>query len=102
MTLDVVVGSMRFVWGDRVIVSNSHRRGPFAIARVRPTKTNELTEREREVLELVVAGHSNETIGTDLEISARTAKFHVANVVQKLGCSNRVTAAVLAVRLGLA
>ena len=48
-----------------------------------------LSAREREVLELLLLGRSQEEIGTALGISARTAKFHQANVLAKLGAESR-------------
>lgn len=61
----------------------------------------ELSEREIEVLRLVVAGCENSEIGKRLHLSASTIKHHVSNTLEKLGVDNRIQAAVLAVRLGL-
>ncbi len=61
----------------------------------------ELTQRELEVLKLLVAGSDNADIGKQLRLSASTVKHHVANMLDKLGVDNRVQAAVLAVQLGL-
>ncbi|MET0132224.1 MAG: response regulator transcription factor [Kibdelosporangium sp.] len=61
----------------------------------------DLTAREREVLALVGAGLSNAQIGADLHVGVTTVKTHVANLMAKTGCDNRVRLAVLAVRLGL-
>ncbi len=61
----------------------------------------ELTPRERAVLQLVVDGKTNREIGESLFISEDTAKKHVQNLVAKLGASDRTTAAVTALRLGL-
>jgi two-component system response regulator DevR len=61
-----------------------------------------LTPRELEVLRLVVAGCENSDIGRRLHLSAGTIKHHVSSTMSKLGVDNRVQAAVLAVRLGLA
>jgi DNA-binding CsgD family transcriptional regulator len=47
------------------------------------------TERQREVVELVAAGCSNEEIGERLGISPRTAKAHCDVLRQKLGCTRR-------------
>jgi ATP/maltotriose-dependent transcriptional regulator MalT len=48
-----------------------------------------LTERQRQVVELIAAGFSNEEVGHRLGISPRTAKAHCDVLRQKLGCSRR-------------
>jgi DNA-binding response OmpR family regulator len=48
-----------------------------------------LSSREREVLDLLLIGRTNEEIGIVLNISTRTAKFHLANLLQKLGVDSR-------------
>ena len=48
-----------------------------------------LTERQRQVVELIAAGFSNEEVGQRLGISPRTAKAHCDVLRQKLGCSRR-------------
>lgn len=55
-----------------------------------------LTERERQVLELVAAGLSNRQIGERLFISGKTASVHVSAILRKLGAANRAEAAHLA------
>jgi len=60
-----------------------------------------LTDREREVLLLVAAGHSNPEIAKALFISAKTASVHVSNILAKLGVSGRVEAAAVVHRLGV-
>lgn len=62
----------------------------------------ELTKRESEVLKLIAEGCSNKLIGTKLDISTHTAKFHVANTLTKLGANSRAEAAAMAVRMGMA
>jgi DNA-binding CsgD family transcriptional regulator len=61
-----------------------------------------LTGRELAVLRLVAAGRTNAQIGAELFISPRTAGVHVTNMLRKLGVANRVQAAALAERAGLA
>jgi DNA-binding NarL/FixJ family response regulator len=63
--------------------------------------TAPLTTRELEVLRLVGAGKPNKAIAADLEISERTARTHVSNILGKLGLSSRTQAALWAVREGL-
>jgi DNA-binding NarL/FixJ family response regulator len=57
-----------------------------------------LTEREREVLELVRGGHPNKFIARRLQISERTVKAHVTHIFQRIGVSDRTQAALWAER----
>ncbi|WP_020671026.1 response regulator transcription factor [Amycolatopsis nigrescens] len=60
-----------------------------------------VTERERSVLALVGAGLPNADIGLQLHLGVTTVKTHVANLMLKTGCANRVQLAVLAAQCGL-
>lgn len=60
-----------------------------------------LTEREHEVLKLVITGNSNNEIAKELHISVHTAKAHVCSILQKMSVTDRVQAAVKAVREGI-
>ena len=73
--------------------------GPRTATRANPLG---LTRREREVLELICAGHSNAEIAAKLFLSARTVDHHVSAVLAKLGAPTRGAAASRAARLGLA
>ncbi len=61
----------------------------------------ELTPREREVLQLVVEGFTNQEIALNLHIGAGTVKSHVEHIIAKLGAAGRTQAAVRAVQRGL-
>jgi len=61
-----------------------------------------LTDRETEVIRLLVAGADNATIGRELSISPHTVKQYMTNIFEKLEVNGRVQAAVYAVRAGLA
>ena len=63
--------------------------------------TEEITPRERDVLQLVARGLSNKEIGQELNISPHTVKSHLSNTMEKLGLSGRVEAAAWAIRHGL-
>jgi DNA-binding NarL/FixJ family response regulator len=59
---------------------------------------NELTERERDILENLAQGLSNKEIGEKLFLSEKTVKHYMTNILQKLQVRNRVEAALLAQR----
>ncbi len=58
------------------------------------------TEREQEVLHLLLLGLNNKEISDKLFISNHTTKAHVASIYKKLGVTNRVQAAVKSLSLG--
>lgn len=60
-----------------------------------------LTTRELEVLQMMAAGLGNKEIAARLNISANTAKFHVAQISAKLGAGSRTEAVSMAIRRGL-
>lgn len=61
----------------------------------------ELTEREMEVLRLIAEGKSNQEIADTLFIGVKTVKFHVTNLLAKLGVEDRTQAAIYAHKNGL-
>jgi DNA-binding NarL/FixJ family response regulator len=92
---DVVATLGRIVAGDAVFPAGwlSAARAPARDA---------LSDRQREVLELLAQGLPNESIAERLFISKNTVKFHVAAIYERLGVRNRVQAAqaLAAMRLG--
>jgi len=62
----------------------------------------ELSDREREVIHLMVDGLSNHEIGVALNITESTVKFHINRILSKLGVSDRTQAVVTALKRGLA
>jgi two-component system response regulator DegU len=63
----------------------------------KPSLSTSLSPREMEILELLVRGQSNQQISRNLSISVSTVKNHVHNIIAKLGVSDRVQAAILAI-----
>jgi len=74
------------------------RLGRLAARSLQP---GSLTRREKEVLRLLALGHTNRRIAQELFVSPRTVDMHVRNVLAKLGCASRLTAARRAAELGL-
>jgi NarL family two-component system response regulator LiaR len=66
-----------------------------------PELAGQLTNREREVLELIARGQSNKRIALELGIAEKTVKTHVGHLLDKLGVTDRTQAALLAVEQGL-
>ncbi|GAA4632908.1 response regulator transcription factor [Actinoallomurus vinaceus] len=92
--------------GDALLAPSVTRRliGEFAARIKEPppsVELNALTDREREVLELVAAGLSNDEIAERLVVSPATAKTHVSRVLTKLRARDRAQLVVLAYESGL-
>jgi NarL family two-component system response regulator LiaR len=66
-----------------------------------PPIGHDLTERERQVLALLVQGLSNAGIAAQLVVSESTAKFHVSNILAKLQAGSRAEAVAIALQGGL-
>ncbi len=67
----------------------AHRK-PAQTARHEAEALSELTQREREIVRLIVEGASNKEVASSLNISERTVKGHLSNVFQKLGVADRL------------
>ena len=65
-------------------------------------KIDDLTEREREVAALIAQGRSNGEIAGELVLSKRTVEKHVANILAKLGLTNRTQIVRWAIEHGVA
>ena len=65
-------------------------------ARTQAKETDHLTEREREVLKLMVDGLNNAQIAERLVVSLSTVKYHIGNILMKLQVDNRVAAVTVA------
>ena len=84
------------VWAARRVMSLFIDR-VSASGRIFPAGRVTFTAREKEVLELLVAGRSNKEIGGVLGIEERTVKAHVAKLMRKVGVRNRIALTVHAI-----
>jgi DNA-binding NarL/FixJ family response regulator len=83
-----------------LVVDAAARDGLGTLVRAAPADAPSLTEREREVLDMLAEGLSNKRIAQRLRISEHTVKFHVGSILGKLGAATRAEAVRLGVRLG--
>jgi DNA-binding NarL/FixJ family response regulator len=103
-----IVAAVRIVAsGDALLAPAVTRAVVEEFARQRPAPppppraVDDLTPREREVLDLIVRGLSNPEICARLVITEATAKTHVARILQKLGLRDRVQVVIYAYESGL-
>ncbi len=95
--------------GDAVVAPSTTRRLLEHFADTLPdpgspsadTRLTGLTDREREVLELVGRGRSNQEIAAELVVAEATVKTHVGRLLAKTGCRDRVQLVVLAYETGV-
>lgn len=85
------------VWAPRRVLSMFIERVTSSPGRIFPAGRVTFTDREKEVLELLVAGRSNKEIGQALGIEERTVKAHVAKLMRKVGVKNRIELSVHAI-----
>lgn len=102
VTADELARAIRDAISGRSTLSPEAAR--VLVQATRPTKQPlfDLTEREREVLQLVVNGHSNQQIAETLVISITTVKAHISNILSKLQVSSRAEAIAYALKNKLA
>ena len=86
---------------SRLLHTLSGDRGGARNARSTNDSIENLTRRERDVLELIALGHSNKRIALELGVAEKTVKTHVGHMLAKLGVADRTQAALLAVQNGL-
>lgn len=84
-------------------VHAGHKRIPPEVAAklAERISASELTDREQDVLRLIVDGCSNREIGTNLSITEGTVKAHVNSILNKLGVNDRTQAVTEAMRRGI-
>ena len=96
------IGPEELLEANRTIYQG-RRYFPTAITAALETRAarTELSEREREVLEMLVRGRSNKEIAIALGISENTVKVHTTRVFEKLGVGDRLEAVTVAIQRGI-
>jgi NarL family two-component system response regulator LiaR len=102
ITADELAKAIRAAHAGRATLSPEAAQVLVHAASQPPAPGFDLTEREREVLTLMVEGLTNTQIAARLTVSPSTVKSHVSNILSKLGVASRSEAVALAVRNKLA
>jgi len=98
VSADDLVRSIRAAHAGRATLSPEAAQALVETANQPPVPGLDLTEREREVLALMVEGLNNTQIAGRLTVSPSTIKSHVSNILAKLGVTSRTEAVTLALR----
>jgi NarL family two-component system response regulator LiaR len=98
VSADELVRAIRSAHAGRATLSPEAAQALVHAASQPPTPGNDLTEREREVLALMIEGLNNTQIAGKLTVSSSTVKSHVSNILSKLGVASRTEAVTLALR----
>jgi two-component system, NarL family, response regulator LiaR len=98
VSADELAEAIRAAQAGRATLSPEAAQALVETANQRPAPGLDLTEREREVLALMVEGLNNTQIAGRLTVSSSTVKSHVSNILSKLGVASRTEAVSLALR----
>ena len=98
VSADDLVRAIRAAHAGRVTLSPEAAQALVETANQPPVPALDLTEREREVLALMVEGLNNTQIAGRLTVGPSTIKSHVSNILAKLGVTSRTEAVTLALR----
>jgi len=98
VSADDLVQAIRSAHAGRATLSPEAAQSLVEAANLPPTLGQDLTEREREVLALMIEGLNNVQIAGRLTVSPSTIKSHVSNILSKLGVASRTEAVTLALR----
>lgn len=101
VSLDELISAIHSAFAGQIILSPQAAESLLHTQRSEPTPDYGLTEREHEVLQLMLDGLSNNTIAERLHVSPTTVKSHVSNILSKLNVSTRAEAVAWATRHGL-
>lgn len=98
VSADELVQAIRSAHAGRATLSPEAAQALVETSSLPPAPCLDLTEREREVLTLMIEGLNNTQIAGRLTVSPSTIKSHVSNILSKLGVASRTEAVALALR----
>jgi NarL family two-component system response regulator LiaR len=98
ITADDLVRAIRSAHAGRATLSPEAAQSLVETANQPPAPGLDLTEREREVLAMMIEGLNNTQIAGQLTVSPSTIKSHVSNILSKLGVASRTEAVTMALR----
>lgn len=98
VSADELARAIRAAYAGRATLSPEAAQALVESANQPPAPGLDLTEREREVLRLMIEGLNNTQIAGTLTVSPSTVKSHVSNILSKLGVASRTEAVTLALR----
>lgn len=98
ISADELVQAIRAAHGGRSMLAAEAKEALIHAMSHQLAPGNDLTEREREILALMVQGLSNPAIAERLIVSRATVKFHVSNILSKLGVATRTEAVAMAIQ----
>jgi NarL family two-component system response regulator LiaR len=101
VSIDELAAAIRNAYAGRATLAPEATQVLISAATRPPQAGHDLTEREREVLTLIVKGSSNREIADQLVISHSTVKNHVSSILSKLSAANRAEAVALALQNNL-
>ena len=98
LTADELAAAIRAAYAGRPTLAPEATQALIQATARTESRAYDLTPREREVLVWMAKGLNNSEIGEQLVISPVTVKFHVSNILSKLGCTSRTEAVALAIQ----
>ncbi|NLE23422.1 MAG: response regulator transcription factor [Actinobacteria bacterium] len=101
VSADELAGAIRAAYAGRPTLAPEAAEVLIKAATGGPAQEEGLTSRELEILALMVSGESNPDIAEKLVVSRSTVKFHVSNILMKLGAATRTEAVAIALQRGL-
>jgi two-component system, NarL family, response regulator LiaR len=96
VTAGELAQAIQAAYAGRSMLAPEAAEALISITRQKPDPGSELTERERQVLAMLVKGRSNADMAAQLSISRATVKYHLSNIYSKLGAKSRVEAVTIA------